>query len=259
MKAEIDFQSTNRFEMSLGIILITISIILGYFSGDLFVNFLSDRSSLLKFFSFIFSFVVFILYVYEGSFLVKKGYTGLKEFEGFEKKLKFEYMVKQILDQDLKLIDIKLKQFEYNEKVRLLNEKDKGISHGTKPLQEIQYRDIKNVVEQALNPNFYEDTYSDMIENSTEKRKKPDIHNKKENIENDEQKKQFAFSYLIVIISIAIGYFGNVLANYSFLYWQSYSPIWGFRIALIIFIFLFIVLIVLMYLVIKDRKYFKLL
>jgi hypothetical protein len=160
--------------MSLGIVLVTISIILGYLFIILLVDFLSDPNSMVKLLLFLLSFIIFIIYLYLGIKLVKNGYSGLKEIEGLEKKSKFEQMVNQILDQDLKLIDIKLKQLEYNEKVRLLKEKDKSIPLGTKALEELQFRDIKNVVEQALDSNFYENTYPDIIKTLPKKRRRPE-------------------------------------------------------------------------------------
>ncbi len=171
MKTEIDFQSTTRFEMSVGIILLTISIILFRY---LFINSLGlllDHYSLVMLIVVISSFILFFLYFYFGLHLIKKGYNGLKESEGLAKKLRFEQMVNQILDQDLKLINIKLKQIEYNEKVTSLKEKDKSTSLGIQELNTVQYRDIKGVVAQALDANFYEKTYPEIVKNITKKSK----------------------------------------------------------------------------------------
>lgn len=225
MKTEIDFQSTNRFFMSIGFALCIISIIpasLLLYGSDSILN-----SIIL--------FALVILFLFMGLLLLHKGYNGLKEFEDLEKKTKFEYMVNQILDQDLKLIDIKIKQLEYNGQVRILKETDKSTPLGIKTLKEVQYRDIPNVVAQALNPNFYEKTYPNLVKSSTEKIKTLNIQDKKEPSGKVEmnQETQLSFPIFIAIISIGVGFFGSVLANYSFARWQSFSPKWGYIVALI--------------------------
>lgn len=173
MKIEIDFQSTNRFLMSSGFVLVTMSIIVGYsFFNLLLTQYSPDKLGLAIFLG-----ITFLGYLLIGCNAVQKGYNGLKEFEGLEKKFKFENMVNQILDQDLKLIDIKLKQLEYNEKLRSLKEIDRSKSFRIQELNEVRYRDIQNVVAQALDPNFYENTYPEIVKNITKKSK--EIKNKK--------------------------------------------------------------------------------
>ena len=161
MKVEIDFQCTNRFRMSMGFTICMISIV---------PTFMLLYGSNPKAISMSFAVVFCILLLPVGLFLLRKGYNGLKEFEVIEEKLKFEFMVNQILDQDLKLIHLKIKQLEYNEKVRLLKEKNKSTSTGIKDLNEVQLRDIPDIVVQALNPNFYEETYQDIIKKIRKRR-----------------------------------------------------------------------------------------
>lgn len=168
MKTEIDFQSTNRFLMSLGTVLVTMSIIVGY-SFIYYVRLLLTQYSLYMLVLAILLGIIFFGFFLFGGNAVRRGYDGLKEFEGLEKKFKFENMVNQILDQDLKLIDIKLKQLEYNEKVRSLKKIDGSKSLGIQELNEVLYRDIQNVVAQALDPNFYENTYPEIVKNITKK------------------------------------------------------------------------------------------
>jgi hypothetical protein len=177
MKAEIDFQSTDRFNISFGMVLVTVAMLVGY----LFVNYLG---AVLKSFSYnmlflvIFSGLVFLIYSILGASFVNTGYKGLKESEGLAKKMKFEQMVNQILDQDLKLIDIKLKQLEYNEKVRSLKGIDKSKALGIQDLNEVLYRDIPNVVAQALDTNYYEKIYPEIVKNIT--KKSGEMKNKKQ-------------------------------------------------------------------------------
>ena len=147
MKAEIDFQSTNRFLMSIGFAICTISIVPAYM---LLYGSNSKNTTFLSIF------LALVLSI--GLLLIYKGYIELKRSEDQEKKIKFEFMVNQILDQDLKLINLKTKQLEYNEKVRLLN-KDNNTTPSKIGLKEVELREIPDVVRQALNPNFYEKTY----------------------------------------------------------------------------------------------------
>jgi len=162
MKAEIDFQSTNRFFMSMGFALCMIANIPAFLL-------LYSSDSIVQLILFV---VLFILFLSIGLKLLLKGYNGMKQFEALEEKSKFEYLVNQILDQDLKFIDIRIKLFEYNEKVKLLKEMDKSTYLGINPLKEIQHRDIQLIVEQALDPNFYKNTYPDIITKITEKKKR---------------------------------------------------------------------------------------
>ena len=148
MKVEIDFQSTNRFLMSIGFAICTISIVPAYM---LLYGSNSKNTT-------IFLIISLALVLSIGLLLICKGYIELKRSEDQEKKIKFEFMVNQILDQDLKLINLKTKQLEYNEKVRLLN-KDNNTTPSKIGLKEVELREIPDVARQALNPNFYEKTY----------------------------------------------------------------------------------------------------
>ena len=148
MKVEIDFQSTNRFLMSIGFAICIISIVPSY------MLLYGSNSKNTTIFLIISSALVLLI----GLLLIFKGYIELKRSEDQEKKMKFEFMVNQILDQDLKLINLKIKQLEYNEKVKLLK-KDNSTTLGIKDLNEVKLREIPDVARQALNPNFYEETY----------------------------------------------------------------------------------------------------
>lgn len=96
-----------------------------------------------------------------GIYIFIYGFKELKNLEKLEKKMKFEFMVNQIIEQDLRLIEIMMKNLEYNEKIRLI--KDKGISlpAGFKELDEKEFRGIQAIARQALDPDFYDKTYSD--------------------------------------------------------------------------------------------------
>ena len=148
MKVEIDFQSTNRFLMSIGFAICIISIVPSY------MLLYGSNSKNTTIFLIISSALVLLI----GLLLICKGYIELKRSEDQEKKMKFEFMVNQILDQDLKLINLKIKQLEYNEKVKL-SKKDNSTTLGIKDLNEVKLREIPDVARQALNPNFYEETY----------------------------------------------------------------------------------------------------
>ena len=148
MKVEIDFQSTNRFFMSSGLALIIIVIVL---------YFLFQPEKLLL--------VPIISILILGVYLFIYGIKELKRMEDLEKKLKFEIMLNQIIDQDLKLINIKNKTLEYNEKVRSIKENEMSIPLGVKELEETNHRGIESIIYQALNSQFYEQTYPKLIEN----------------------------------------------------------------------------------------------
>ena len=152
MKPDIDFQSTNRFFMSTGLALIIVAIVLffGFQPEGLFL-----------------SMPIIILLL--GLCFFIYGFKKLKNLEELEKKMKFEFMVNQIIEQDLKLIDMKIKNLEYNEKIRLLKEKDISSPAGFKKLDEKQFRSIEDIVRQALNPNFYEETYAKIIKEINKK------------------------------------------------------------------------------------------
>ncbi len=65
----------------------------------------------------------------------------------------FELNIKNILEQDLTFLELKLKELEYNEKVNDYNNK-----YNTN-LNSIKWRDMKSIVKQARTPDFYEKTY----------------------------------------------------------------------------------------------------
>ena len=150
MKMEIDFQSTNRFLMSLGFAFCTISIVPAYM---LLYGYNSENTTIS-----LTSFLTFVLILIIGLLLINKGYSELKKSEGQEKKMKFEFMVNQILEQDLKFINLKIKELEYNEKVMLLK-KDNSTTQFIKDLKEVKLREFPAIAHQAKNPNFYEETY----------------------------------------------------------------------------------------------------
>ena len=74
--------------------------------------------------------------------------------------MKFEFMVNQIIEQDLKLIEIMMKNLEYNEKIRLIKNKGISLPAGFKELDEKEFRGIEAIARQALDPNFYDKTYT---------------------------------------------------------------------------------------------------
>lgn len=158
MEAKIDFQSTNRFKLSFGLVIMLTDFVLAL----LFRIPLTEPST-----SLILWFLIYLIGV--GFFY--EGYKGLRENEKFERKLKFEQMINQILEQDLRLLDIMNKRIEYNEKVRSIREKDKSIPLGTKPLEEVQHRGIELIIAQALDPDFYENTYPNIFKNINKKLK----------------------------------------------------------------------------------------
>jgi len=162
MKMEIDFQSTNRFLMSLGFAICTISIVPAYI---LFYGYNSENTTILL------TFLTFVLLII-GLCLINKGYSELKKSEDEEKKMKFEFKINQIIDQDLKFINLKIKELEYNEKVSMLKKDNTALY--IKDLKEKKLREFPDVVDQALNLNFYEETYPNrgINVNKTEDNKK---------------------------------------------------------------------------------------
>ena len=140
MKPEIDFQSTNRFYMSSGLVLFIASVVLA-----------TQLIPLNSVFSNIFAIAI----MFPGLLLIYYGHQKMKDMEKFEKQIKREQMVNQIIDQDLKLINLQIKVIEHNEKVNYV------LKNNTSTLEykETRHRGIENIAKQALNPNFYEETY----------------------------------------------------------------------------------------------------
>ena len=95
-----------------------------------------------------------------GLSILNHGFKELKNLETLEKKMKFEFMVNQIIEQDLKLIEIMMKNLEYNEKIRLIKNKGISLPAGFKELDEKEFRGIEAIARQALDPNFYDKTYT---------------------------------------------------------------------------------------------------
>lgn len=164
MEAKIDFQSTNRLKMSVGFVIVLTDFIVGSLNQIPLIPQLIPQLFA--------KWILWIIFLIIGTFVFYTGYIGMIENEKFERKLKFEQMISQILEQDLKLLDIMNKRLEYNEKVRSIKEKDKSTPLGIKPLEEVQHRGIELIIAQALNPDFYDDTYPNIIKNINKKKDK---------------------------------------------------------------------------------------
>lgn len=154
MNSNIDFQSTNRFLMSLGFAFCITAIILTY----LLLTFPPTNLVLILW---IFAFSLLVM----GFFLLYKGFTGLKATEDQDERLKFELMVNHILNQDLQFINLKIRSLEYNEKVRDLKKNNVAPPLGLKELNEIYPREFPAIAKQALDPDFYDKIYPNLIIN----------------------------------------------------------------------------------------------
>lgn len=79
-------------------------------------------------------------------------YRFIKD-NSIDKSFKLESKILNIIEQDLRFIELKNKTLEYNERVEKYNKE-----HNEKLLS-IKHRDITDIVRQAENPRFYEETY----------------------------------------------------------------------------------------------------
>jgi hypothetical protein len=152
MQTTIDYTSVGRFFISLGILLIVSSFVI-YLYGLNLIGQIIPLASLDggRFLNNLLFLAMGLLVTGAIPFLY-----GIKRFakdNSMDESLKFESKIKDILDQDLKFIELKFKTLEYNERVMEYNKK-----YG-KDVPTIQHRDFDSIAKQAMNPKFYEDTY----------------------------------------------------------------------------------------------------
>jgi len=90
------------------------------------------------------------------------------KWEAYEYKLKEEKCISEVIDQDFKLLQMKIMENEHNMKVRDFNKK---LNNNKEKIGEIRWRDVENMAKQALNLKFYNKVYNRDILEKKDKRK----------------------------------------------------------------------------------------
>ncbi len=147
---KVDYTSEGRFFMSFGIYFFFIAMAI-LFSAlwivkDINLNFyLNTALGLMYVFG-----VGGVVLLGVGMFLFI--HDGAKD-----RKYKFEVHFNNILDQDLKLIELKTKELDYNRKVLEFNKDFKS------NLETLKSRKIESFVRQAMDTHFYERNYTECL------------------------------------------------------------------------------------------------
>lgn len=143
---KIDYTNIERFFMSIGVfflfIAITMLLSILWISRDKNPNIFLNAANVLMWAFGIGGITLIALYV-----------PRLRRKIERDEKYKFEINLKNIIDQDLKILELKTKELEYNRKVIEFNNDFK-----TK-IETIKGRDVEGIVRQALDLDFYEKTY----------------------------------------------------------------------------------------------------
>ena len=102
----------------------------------------------------LFVLILFIILLLLGLYAFVKSIPMLRKKELLSDKLLEEQIVKEVIDQDYKLMQMRILEKEYNMKVKEWNEK-----YPNQKFEEFNWRNIECIAKQALDSNFYEKTY----------------------------------------------------------------------------------------------------
>jgi len=139
MEPSITYDSSSKFRLSVGFLLFVSAL------GILFYK--SNELSNLELVS------ILLLIILSGN-LIRQSLNEMGRIEDAERRYKQELTISEIIRQDLLLIDKEFKEMEYNSKIQEYNKKNQG-----HPKPYFNSRKIDAIASQALNPNFYEETY----------------------------------------------------------------------------------------------------
>ena len=149
MNFPLSFETRNLptflFTFSLGFIFL-----LGYNIGKVLQDMLEKGYS----HGLLFVLILFIILLLFGLYAFVKSMPMLRKKELLSDKLLEEQIVKEVIDQDYKLMQMRVLEKEHNMKVKEWNEK-----HPNQKFEEFNWRNIEGIAKQALDSNFYEKTY----------------------------------------------------------------------------------------------------
>jgi hypothetical protein len=152
MEAKVEFSSIGRFLISLGVLMCVSGFGLYLYGLNLLCQVVSIAAIGEGLVLWEFMVISTLLLTVGGiAFLI-----GLVRFWGDvsnEESFRLETKITNILDQDLKFIELKTKTLEYNEKVVDHNRKY------TNKVEHVLHRNFATIAQQAMNPNYYRDTY----------------------------------------------------------------------------------------------------
>ena len=138
---EISLKSSSRFCLSVGIILFSLAGMIVYY----FINSFYPKTS-----KSIFLAIYAILFFIFGGYFIIAGYIQLLKEEKFLKKYKQEMMVTEILQQDIKNAELKIKNIEYNTQAHNYNS-----NYGDVKFEIGKFRDMESMGRQILDEDFY--------------------------------------------------------------------------------------------------------
>ena len=140
----IDFTSSSRFTISVGIVYLFLFFgIIYYFSQKL--SGIASNGILI---------IYAVVLVIFGLGMFISGFNKLRDEEKFLKKYQYELMTSQIVEQDLKFQELRLKNIEANLKAKEYNKKYQDMQY-----EIAKHREFASIGRQIVNPNFYEDVY----------------------------------------------------------------------------------------------------
>ena len=145
---KIEYGSIGRFYLSLGVFCF-------FGSGAVFtfVIWKINENNIAVFLDALFP--VNLIFGIIGAFYMILGLVILLKEENRQEMYQFDVHVKNILDQDSKLLELKAKQLDYNMKVDEYNKNKKN----KEKLAHVEWRELKDIVEQARNTKYYEDVF----------------------------------------------------------------------------------------------------
>lgn len=110
-------------------------------------------------------FVVIIFYVIFTLIKIKPVISLMTRWEAYEYKIHEEKVVNELIDQDFKLLKMKIMQDEHNMKIFEFNKKHKGDKF---QLEGVNWRSIQEISKQANTFDYYKRIYGHDILNSKE-------------------------------------------------------------------------------------------
>lgn len=150
MDTPIAFETSYKWTLSIGTFLLLLSLGIPLFK-ELKTN----------------EYVTIIILITVAVILINQSLTEMKKIEDAARRYKQELTVSEIIKQDILLIDKDLKEIEYNKKI------DEHNNNNQQKIGHKQFRSIESIVRQALDPDFYENTYKDLL-NTGKKGKRKD-------------------------------------------------------------------------------------
>ena len=143
METPITYESSSKFRLSIGFLLLIGSFSILYFKFDELNNI---------------EIISILLLIILAVSLIRQSLTEIEKIESAERRYKQELTVSEIIKQDLLLIDKEFKEIDHNKKIERYNKKNPEYPKGY-----VHLRKIDAIVRQALNPEFYDAYYMQSI------------------------------------------------------------------------------------------------